>query len=170
MSKTHNSRTARVSLALGRVLGLNDAAQAALRACAVLHDAGKSLVPETIWSKPGPLDPLEREIMKAHTWMGAGVLSADYHQEKAAVVALTHHERWDGRGYPYGLSGREIPLFSRIVTLADVYDALRSRRPYKPPFPLHDTLDICRCERGRLFDPFLLDVFLEHLPVIRSVQ
>jgi putative two-component system response regulator len=123
---------------------------------------GKIGIPDHILLKPGKLDPDEWEIMKTHTIIGGRILEGASAKviETARIIALTHHEKWDGSGYPSGLKGREIPLESRIVAVADVFDALRSARPYKKPFDYQLSLAIMKQDRGHHFDPQVLDAFL----------
>ena len=150
-----------------------------LRIAAVLHDVGKVGIPDAILKKPGKLEPDERREMERHTEIGAG-LFGQFRSDldaAAAEVALNHHERWDGAGYPgvddgqggrRGKKGEEIPLFARIVGLVDVYDALSSRRSYKEPWEPARIEGLLREERGKHFDPELVDLFLERLPEIRA--
>jgi len=137
-----------------------------------LHDIGKLAIPDSILQKDGPLTDSEFDQVKQHTLIGEQILSnasTSPYLKLGAVIALTHHERWDGTGYPNGLSGHDIPLEGRIVAICDVYDALRSRRPYKPAFDHNKTISIMRHGDGRTqpehFDPDLLRLFLtnEHL-------
>ena len=149
-----------------------------LRIAAVLHDVGKVGIPDAILKKPGKLEPDERREMERHTEIGAG-LFGQFRSDldaAAAEVALNHHERWDGAGYPgvddgqggrRGKQGDEIPLFARIVGLVDVYDALSSRRSYKEPWPPERIEGLLREERGKHFEPELVDIFLAKLPEIR---
>jgi putative two-component system response regulator len=130
---------------------------------AALHDVGKIGTPDDILGKFGPLEPWEREIMKEHTKNGAYILRR-YHTPMAAEVALRHHERWDGTGYPYGLEGTQIPLSARIVAIADVYDALRMRRKYKEPVSHERAVETIGGERGMQFDPLLVDRFFAIAP------
>ena len=130
---------------------------------AALHDVGKIGTPDDILGKFGPLEPWERDIMKEHTKNGAYILRR-YHTPMAAEIALRHHERWDGTGYPYGLDGPSIPLSARIVAIADVYDALRMRRKYKEPFTHERAVETIAAERGMQFDPLLVDRFMAIAP------
>jgi putative two-component system response regulator len=132
-----------------------------------LHDIGKVGIPDSVLLKPGRLTPEEFNIMKQHTIIGGNTLSAaaKAHPEAkflsmAKDVAFTHHERFDGKGYPYGLSGSQIPLCGRITAVADVYDALTSKRIYKPEYSHETSRDIILESRGTQFDPYLVDVFM----------
>jgi putative two-component system response regulator len=131
-----------------------------------LHDVGKIAVPDGILKKPGPLTPQEFEEIKKHVNYGVGILERIEREAPgsdlmryAKIFAKTHHEKWDGSGYPEGLAGEDIPLLGRLMAIADVYDALTSKRPYKEPFPHEDAVRIIVGERGRHFDPVLVDVF-----------
>ncbi len=127
---------------------------------AAMHDVGKIGTPDDILNKKGPLEDWEWEIMKEHTINGAYILST-YPNPMAREIALRHHEWWNGNGYPHGLTGEFIPLSARIVTIADVYDALRMERTYKKSFPHTKARDIIIEEKGTHFDPKLVDKFLE---------
>ncbi|MCL4784797.1 MAG: response regulator [Bryobacterales bacterium] len=134
---------------------------------APLHDIGKLAVPDSILSKPGALDPEEHRIMRRHVTVGAEILREIYRHfpnerllEMAIDLALYHHERWDGLGYPYGLSGHAIPLVGRLMAIADVYDALRSARSYKPAFSHEKSRDIILEGSGTQFDPAIVAGFL----------
>jgi putative two-component system response regulator len=133
-----------------------------LRHASVLHDVGKIGVPDRVLLKPGPLDSEEWAIMKTHAEIGASMLSGSTSPlvQLGEQIARTHHERWDGSGYPNGLRGEEIPIAGRIVAICDVFDALRSRRPYKPAWSLEDAITEISMQRGRHFDPELVDRFL----------
>ncbi|SFM49718.1 response regulator [Thermodesulforhabdus norvegica] len=133
-----------------------------------LHDIGKVAIPDSILLKPGRLTDEEMEIMKQHTVIGASalrdVLRMHPKNEFIAMgieIAMSHHERWDGMGYPAGLAGDSIPLAARIVAVSDVYDALRSRRPYKAPLPHSNAVGIILAEKGTHFDPLVIDAFVE---------
>jgi response regulator RpfG family c-di-GMP phosphodiesterase len=135
-----------------------------LRFAAPLHDIGKIGVPDAVLNKPGPHDDDERRIMQRHAELGAQMLAGSRHPliQLAAEVALTHHENWDGSGYPRGLAGRDIPISGRISMLADVYDALGSERCYKQPWSEPDIRAFLLAERGRKFDPQLIDVLIDN--------
>lgn len=142
-----------------------------------LHDIGKVAIRDDILLKPGRLSKEEFEIMKTHTSYGAKVLkTADEVLEKkgrsvfkmAIEIAEGHHEKWDGSGYPYGRKGEEIPLSARIVAIADVFDALTSRRPYKEPFSFEESIKIILESSEKHFDPFIVDVFIKNIHVVKS--
>lgn len=137
-----------------------------------LHDIGKIGIADAILLKSGPLSPREWAIMKQHTVIGAAILGGtdDELLEMARVIALTHHERWDGKGYPAGLVRDEIPLCGRIASVCDVYDALTSDRPYKKRWRHTDALTYLRRGRGTQFDPDVVDAFVASLPQIRDIQ
>src|SRR5208337_75546 len=126
---------------------------------AALHDIGKIGTPDDILNKAGPLTDWERDVMRQHTTNGAYILS-EYPNPMAREIALRHHEKWDGTGYPHGLNEELIPLSARIVAIADVYDALRMRRPYKEAFSHAKAVETIRAERGTHFDPYVTDRFI----------
>lgn len=163
-----------------------------LAKCAPLHDIGKVGIPDHILLKPGKLEPDEWAIMKTHAALGAEALREAIGRvrfarseaeltpserltepfaflETAALMAESHHERWDGTGYPKGLKGEAIPLPGRLMAMADVFDALISRRPYKVPMPLEQAVELIRGERGRHFDPDVVDAFLALVPQLAEV-
>ena len=126
---------------------------------------GKIGIPDYILLKAVDLNADEFEIMKTHTTIGARILAESRSEilQVARQIALSHHEKWDGSGYPRGLSGEAIPLAGRIVALADVFDAILSPRPYKDPFPIDSAIEIVKGERGKHFDPKLVDIFTENI-------
>lgn len=158
----HIQGVARFSEMIARDLGIpaDDVRRIAL--ASKLHDVGKIAMPDAILHKPGPLTPRERAVMQTHARIGYDMLagSGDDLFDLAAQIALTHHERVDGQGYPQGLGGQEIPIAGRIVAVADAFDALTSVRCYRPPLPIQRALTILREERGAHFDPSVLDVLL----------
>ncbi|MFN7018107.1 MAG: HD domain-containing phosphohydrolase [Fimbriimonadales bacterium] len=159
----HIVRVGRLSEQIGRVLGLDEQTLFQLRHAAPLHDVGKIGVPDAILRKPRPLTRKEWRIMQQHTLIGANILQGCAYPtlEMARTIALTHHERWDGRGYPQGLQGEQIPLWGRIVAVADAYDAMTNDRPYRPALSHEQAIEILRTERERQFDPMIVDAFLE---------
>jgi len=157
----HIRRISRTARLLAEAAGL-DRHQVELIECAApMHDIGKVGIPDRILHKPSALTPEERKSMEQHTLIGADILGHPDNELIAMAhdIALSHHERWDGTGYPQGLAGREIPLSGRIVCLADVFDALLSRRCYKNPYSLETVHDILRAERGKQFDPLVVDAY-----------
>jgi CHASE2 domain-containing sensor protein len=147
---------------VGLVLGLTAAEAETLRHASLLHDVGKIAVPDAILTKPGKLTDEEWVVMRRHAEAGASILSGSTApiMRMAEEIALTHHERWDGGGYPQGLSGEQIPLVGRICAVCDVFDALLSPRPYKEAWSVQDALDELRRERGKHFDPAVIDAFM----------
>jgi putative two-component system response regulator len=137
-----------------------------------MHDTGKIGIPHKILKKPGPLDPEEWAIMKTHSQLGYDILSRGSSStfEMAASIALSHHEKWDGSGYPHKLKGEDIHIFARIVMIVDVFDALTSERPYKKAYPLEKTISIMAAGKGEFFDPLLLDIFFKHIDEFISIK
>jgi len=133
---------------------------------------GKIGVPDSILEKAGPLTPDEWSVVKRHPVIGAGIIGRHNNEllEMARVIALTHHERWDGSGYPRGLRGEAIPLVGRIVAVADAFDALTSTRPYKQAWPVEEAVALLRREAGRQFDPRLVPKFIEMMPQVRDIM
>lgn len=157
-----------IALAAGR-----PAAQAELLLVAApMHDIGKIGIPDSILLKPGPLDANEWALMKTHTSMGAEIIGEHTSEllRLAKLVALTHHEKWDGSGYPNGLAGDDIPIEGRIVAIADVFDALTSDRPYKKAWSVPDAVQYMRLQSAISFDPHLLDVFLSNLDDVAAIR
>lgn len=159
----HILRVGRLSEQIGRVLGLDEERLFQLRHAAPLHDVGKIGIPDAILRKPGALNREEWQVMQKHTEIGARILEDCPYPviEMARQIALTHHERWDGRGYPQGLQGDETPLWGRIVAVADAYDAMTNDRPYRPAMSHEQAVEIIRAERERQFAPDVVDAFLE---------
>jgi putative two-component system response regulator len=161
----HIRRVGELSAQLAQAYGLGSTDVALIRYAAPLHDIGKLGIPDQILLKPGRLTEAERAQMCTHTTIGAQLLtqSSSRLTQVAEQIALTHHERWDGAGYPHGLHGDQIPLVGRIVAIADVFDALTSMRPYKPAWSVEHALAEIERQRGHQFDPHLVDLFLhEH--------
>lgn len=149
-------------LAIKAGLGLPEADR--LKEAAPFHDIGKVGVPECILGKPGRLDDGEWEVVKRHAWIGYDMLrdSSVPAIKVGAIIALTHHEKWNGTGYPRGIGGRDIPLHGRIAAIADVFDSLTTERSYKAAWPPQRAVEHIRGERARHFDPELVDVFFEN--------
>jgi putative two-component system response regulator len=147
--------------AIAQKMGLAHKAVETILYAAPMHDIGKIGIPDKILLKPGKLDAQEWEIMKMHTVIGANILKGSKigFVRMGAMIAMTHHEKWDGSGYPKGLKGRQIPLAGRIVPLADVFDALTSKRPYKEAFSIEKSYRIIEQGRGNHFDPDVVDAF-----------
>ena len=158
----HTRRVGRTAAAVGDALGERAEMVRLLRAAAPLHDIGKIGVPDSVLLKPGRLTAAEFELMKAHTTIGASILAGSNGPELqlAEVIALSHHERWDGNGYPRALAGPAIHLAGRIVAVADVFDALVHPRPYKQAWPIERALQEIVAQRGVQFDPDVVDAFM----------
>jgi hypothetical protein len=161
----HIERIGRFSTLLAEQVGMEIDFSARLSHAAPLHDVGKVAIPDAILLKPGPLTPEERAIVETHAEEGHRLLqgSSSSILDLAATIALSHHEKWDGSGYPRGVAGEAIPIEGRIVAIADVFDALTSDRVYRKAFAVEEAVQIMREQRGRHFDPVLLDAFLEVL-------
>lgn len=188
----HVMRVGEISALLGRALGLPGERCEMLRECAPLQDVGKIGIPDGILLKPGRLDPQEWEVMRQHCTYGCEILGPLASKEEAhaacsdprlvkgcegcdlltlaLVLALCHHERWDGAGYPFGLKGEEIPLEARIVAVVDVYDALGSDRPYKAAFPEEECRRIIAQGAGTQFDPAVVRAFVLHAEEIAAIR
>jgi putative two-component system response regulator len=137
-----------------------------------MHDVGKVAVPDGVLLKPGPLTREERDIMESHAEVGRDILTGTASEllEFAAELAWTHHEWFDGSGYPRGLEGEDIPLGGRIAAVADVFDALTSDRPYRAAFSFETAVEMMRAERGTHFDPTVLDVCLDAIDEVSTIQ
>jgi len=153
-------------------IGVSKENQQILLDAAPMHDVGKVGIPDNILLKPGRLDPSEFEIMKQHSFLGYEILngSESVILKAAAEIALSHHEKYDGSGYPFGLVGDKIPLFARICAVADVFDALTSERPYKKAWPDDQAIAYLREGRGKHFDPMCVDVFLENWDEVMEIR
>jgi putative two-component system response regulator len=157
----HLERVGMYAAAIAPELGFDAARVELLRLAAPLHDMGKIAVPDAVLQKTGELTADERRLMEQHTEVGRDLLSGSGSEllELAATVAWTHHERWDGRGYPRRLAGADIPIEGRIVAVADVFDALSSDRPYRVALSTAAALDVLRAGSGHAFDPKIVEVF-----------
>ena len=154
----HLERVEVYAVAVGEELGLDEGEIEALRASALLHDIGKLAVPEYIISKPGKLTPDEFEKMKTHTVVGAEIVEQIRFPYPVAPIVRSHHEKWDGSGYPDGLSGEQIPIGARILSAVDCLDALASDRQYRRALPLHEAIKIVEAESGKAFDPQVVTI------------
>ncbi len=168
----HTERIGEYCGLLAALMGLSPEDAELVRQASPLHDVGKIGIPDSILRKRGKLDPGEWEEMRRHSLYGARILepATSKVMQSARIIALSHHERYDGTGYPYGLAGEEIPVFGRICAVADVFDALISRRPYKEAYAAQMALSIMRKERGRHFDPGILDVFLSNFQAFADIR
>ena len=168
----HIQRMSEYSAVIARGLKLPPAEVELILHASRMHDVGKIAVPEAILRKPSELDPHEWSVMRQHSAIGSRILENSSSQilQAGKVIALHHHERWDGAGYPAGLSGSDIPLWGRICAVADVFDAVTSERPYKPAFPNEEALQLLRDGKGKHFDPRVIDVFFECLDEILKIQ
>ncbi|GFK95410.1 Cyclic di-GMP phosphodiesterase response regulator RpfG [Fundidesulfovibrio magnetotacticus] len=171
---SHIRRMSEYSALLGGLAGLGKHEVEVLRHASPMHDVGKMGIPDSILIKPARLTPEEWEIMKTHTLIGRRILQNSDSEllQAAEVIAISHHERWDGTGYPHGVAGPSIPIFGRICAVADVFDALTTPRPYKEAFPNEKALAIMReeQEKGRHFDPALFALFLDNLDGFLNIQ
>jgi putative two-component system response regulator len=169
----HVIRMSHYSRFLGEAIGMSEAEAELLLNAAPMHDIGKIGIPDRILQKPGKLDAEEWAIMQTHSQIGADILGDAGDSdllEMARIVALTHHEKWDGSGYPNGLVGESIPRVGRIVAIADVFDALTSVRPYKKAWPVEEAVALLRDGAGSHFDPRLVPPFLEVLPRMLEIK
>ncbi|UUO05230.1 response regulator [Blastopirellula sp. J2-11] len=186
LTGNHNLRVARYAGLIARNAGLPSEMVRMIQAAAPLHDIGKVAVPDSILHKPGKLTDEERQLMQRHTEWGRSIVEPEKQWgfviadlttgetgqanadllRVASRIAQSHHERWDGAGYPEGMAGADIPVEARVVAVADVFDALSSKRPYKDPIPPHDCVAMIREQRGKQFDPEMVDAFVEALPEV----
>ena len=143
-----------------------------LLSAAPMHDVGKIGIPDAILQKPGKLDEEEWKVMRSHAEIGAAIIGehASGLLKMARLIALTHHEKWDGSGYPKGLKGEEIPHEGRIVAIADVFDALTSVRPYKRAWTVEEAIEAMRRDSGKHFDPQLVELFIANLPAMLEIK
>lgn len=167
----HLQRMSMLSELLAHRMGFSDEECEEVAISSMLHDVGKVAVPDQILLKPGKLTADEFEVVKTHTHIGYELLKGSEAEvlQDGAEVALSHHEWWDGNGYPLGHEGEDIPLTARIAAVADVFDALTSRRHYRGAFLLGDAAEMMKAERGTHFDPDLLDTFMNNLPAAAEI-
>ncbi|MDW0111290.1 HD domain-containing phosphohydrolase [Sporosarcina aquimarina] len=168
----HVKRVALYSYKLAQLAGVSESQALQLRYASPMHDIGKVATPDSILLKPGKLTPEEFEEMKLHTVIGYNVFRKSEREllKTAATIAYEHHERWQGGGYPRGLEGEEIHIFGRITAVADVFDALGSDRVYKKAWPIEKIVSYLSDQRGRQFDPRLIDLFLDHLDEFVAIR
>ncbi len=167
-TQTHIRRVQVYATSLARLLGMNDNEIQGVKTAALLHDIGKLAVPEHILSKPGPLSHEEFQKIRIHPQVGAEIISAVPFPYPVAPLILSHHERWDGKGYPQGLRAEDIPLGARILSVVDYFDALTSERPYHKAMTHEAALLLLQQEAGRALDPKVVDLFVEHLPAMAA--
>ena len=168
----HVIRMSHFSQLLALAAGCSPAWAEDLLNAAPMHDVGKIGIPDAVLRKPGPLDADEWATMRRHPEIGAEIIGEHPSGvlQLAREIALAHHEKWDGSGYPRGLAGEAIPLSARIVAIADVFDALTTRRPYKEPWPVQDALDHIAAQAGKQFDPALVALFAPLLPQLLEIR
>src|SRR5204863_7035964 len=163
-AQTHIRRVQIYAAGVARSLGLSEAEVQGVTTAALLHDIGKLAVPEHILSKPGPLTQEEFQKIRIHPQVGAEIIAAVPFPYPVAPLILGHHERWDGKGYPKGLAGHDIPIGARILTIVDYYDAVTTERPYHKALGHESAISLLRHEAGRALDPNLVPVFVGILP------
>ncbi len=169
---SHVKRVAEYSKLLALKLGLSSKESEILRLASPLHDVGKVGIPDAILNKPGPLTPTEFEVIKSHTNIGYDMLckAKGMVLQSASIIALEHHERFDGNGYPIGKKGKDIHIFGRIVGIADVFDALGVERVYKRAWTLNEIKEYFSEQRGKQFDPDLVDIFFSNIEEVLLIQ
>lgn len=168
----HVVRMAEFSYVLGKAYGLSETDAQLLKKASPMHDLGKIGIPDAVLLKAGKLEGDEWEVMKSHARLGAEMLAGSTRPllHTAAIIAEQHHERFDGTGYPKGLSGKDIHVYARIVAIADVFDALIHKRCYKEPWPLEKVLSLMEEEKGKHFDPELVDLFFANLDQVNAIR
>ncbi|MET0322089.1 MAG: two-component system response regulator [Duganella sp.] len=168
----HVIRMSHYARVLGVALGMSEQEADDLLHAAPMHDVGKIGIPDNILQKPGPLDADEWKVMQSHAIIGGDIIGQ--HDSgmlaMAHLLATTHHEKWDGSGYPNGLKGEAIPLVGRIVAIADVFDALTSARPYKQAWPVEQAVEYLEQQRGKHFEPRLVDLFIKQMPALLEIK
>jgi putative two-component system response regulator len=167
----HILRMSNICRIIAKGSGMNDEEVNLIYQAAPMHDVGKIGIPDKILLKPGKLDPEEWKIMKNHTLIGTEIIGNHPSEimQAAGIIALTHHERWDGSGYPLGKKGKEIHIYGRIAAIADVFDALTSKRPYKEAWPIDKAIQEIIKLKGTYFDPILVDVFIENIQEVKGI-
>ncbi len=159
----HQKKVARISVVIGREMGLPQEKVRYIAICALLHDIGKIAIPSEILNKPSALNPLERRLVNIHSEIGYNILKKINILGEVAPVIYQHHERWDGSGYPLGLKDDEILLEARIIAVVDVFEAMTSHRPYRPALPLESAIKEILDKKGILYDPLVVDAFIQAL-------
>src|SRR5215471_8510476 len=165
-TQTHIRRVQMYAAGMAKAIGLSPAAIQGVKTAALLHDIGKLAVPEHILSKPGPLTQEEFQKIRIHPEVGAEIIAAVPFPYPVAPIILSHHERWDGKGYPQGLAGEEIPIGARILTVVDYFDAVTTERPYHKALSHESAIGLLKHEAGRALDPMLVDIFVHMLPAL----
>ncbi|QPJ64781.1 MAG: response regulator [Candidatus Nitrohelix vancouverensis] len=168
----HVVRMSHFSASLAKHMGFDEAHCELILNASPMHDIGKIGIPDGILLHPGKLESEKWEKMKTHTEIGGLILDGSQHEllQLAQKIALSHHEKWDGSGYPEGLKGEDIPIEVRIISICDVFDALTSERPYKKAWPVEEALDFIKGQRELHFDPEVVDRFLEVMPEILEIK
>jgi diguanylate cyclase (GGDEF)-like protein/putative nucleotidyltransferase with HDIG domain len=167
-SQSHIRRVQLYAASVARAMGMSDNDVQGVKTAALLHDIGKLAVPEHILSKPGPLTPEEFQKIRAHPKVGADIVSSVPFPYPVAPLILSHHERWDGKGYPTGLRGEEIPLGARILSVVDYFDALMAERPYHKAMSFDAAIGLLKQEAGKGLDPAVVTMFIELLPSLQE--
>ena len=167
----HVRRVAEISHLLAVKSGIDEQEADILRLASPMHDVGKIAIPDSILNKPGKLTPQEYEVIKSHTLIGFEILNHSKRRimKTAAIAALQHHERWDGKGYPHALGGEDIHIYGRITGVADVFDALTQKRVYKEAWPIDKVMDFFKAQRGTQFDPTLVDILQDNIAEVISI-
>jgi len=160
-TRGHSERVALMSKMLAQAVGLNDEESERVYLSGLVHDLGKIGVPEAVLTKPGKLTAEEYDLIKQHPTVGARIIQGIRQMEDLVPGILSHHERWDGAGYPKGLAGEQIPLFGRLIAVVDAFDAMSSKRAYRESLDHDAALDEIRDHAGRQFDPDMVDAFLQ---------
>ena len=168
----HIIRMSQIAAVLGRAYGMAEEVADLLQVASPMHDIGKLGIPDRVMLKPGKLDEEEWKVMQTHAQIGADILAGGSSElmKMAHKIALTHHEKWDGSGYPNGLKGEDIPLEGRICAVADVFDALTSERPYKKAWSIDETMNFIQSESGKHFEPRLVELLEERLLKILEIK
>jgi len=168
----HVKRMSLYAKVIGLATGMSEEEASALQETAPMHDIGKIGLPDRILKKPAKLNPEEIAHMRQHPQIGVDILGGQTCPllNMARSIAISHHEKWDGSGYPNGLKGEDIPLHGRIAAIADVFDALTTQRPYKDAWPVEQALNLLKEESGKHFDPKLVELFMASLPEILEIK